>query len=502
MYRGGTIIQDPEDLISPSVKHGSGEKAVLNDKVMQDGSYRIKLDPDEHPLNWPARKKWTATMVIVFMTANITFCSSIHAAAIPGVTKTFACSPTVATLGVTTFLVGFASGPMLFAPLSEALGRQIVFRITMFLFFCFNIGCALSPNLAALLTFRFFSGFFGSPVVTNSGGCLADIWPQSHRSVPFALFTTGSSLGPVLGPVAGGFISQHLDWRWLYWVVTIIAAIVYTAMLFFLPETYAPTLLQRKMAKAGIKPPRQSFKEQYLTNLTRPWLMLFTEPILFVLGLYSAFVWGILYLDFTAYPVVFRQTRHWSEGIAGLSFLGIGLGMAIATASSPWINDIHGIWVKKLGGPKPEARLPHVIITAWFIPMALFWFGWTANPPTHWIVCIFSGIPFGIGFVTLFLGTNAYLTDCYGRFSASALAANAVMRSLFTAGFPLFARQMYVKMGTPWASSTLGFVALLMAPVPWLFFRFGPTIRARSKYHLWTVELEEAEKERTSDDEV
>lgn len=224
--------------------------------------------------------------------------------------------------------------------------------------------------------------------------------------------------------------------------------------------------------------------------------MLFTEPVLFVLGLYSAFVWGILYLDFITYPVVFRQTRHWSEGIAGLSSLGIGLGIAIATASSPWINDIHGIWVKKLGGPKSEARLPHLIFIAWSIPIALFWFGWTANPPTHWIVCILSGTPFGFGFVTLFLGSNAYLNDCYGHFSASALAANAVMRSLFTADFPLYARQMYVKTGTPWASSMLGFVALVMAPVPWLFYRFGPKIRARSKYHLWTVELKEAEKER------
>jgi hypothetical protein len=267
-------------------------------------------------------------------------------------------------------------------------------------------------------------------------------------------------------------------------------------MLLYLPETYITIILQRKMAKQSMKPPRQSFKEQYSTNLTRPWLMLFTEPILFVLGLYSAFVWGILYLDFTAYPVVFRQTRHWSEGIAGLSFLGIAFGMAIATASSPWINDIHGLWVKKLGGPKPEARLPHLIITAWFIPGALFWFGWTANPPTHWIVCILAGTPSGIGFVTLFLGTNAYLTDCYGRCSASALAANPVMRSLFTAGFPLFTPQMYVRMGTPWASSTLGFVGLTMAPVPWLFYLFGPKIRAKSKYHLWTLELEEAEKQR------
>lgn len=276
-----------------------------------------------------------------------------------------------------------------------------------------------------------------------------------------------------------------------YWTVTILSGVVYVAMVLVLPETYVPVLLQQKMKRAGITPTSQPWKERYATNLTRPWVMLFTEPILFVLGLYSAFVWGILYLDFTAYPAVFRQSRNWSEGIAGLSFLGIGLGMAIATASSPWIDNIHRTYTKKLGGPKPEARLPHLVVMAWFIPVALFWFGWTANPPTHWAACIAAGIPFGIGFVTLFLGTNAYLADCYGHYSASALAANAVMRSLFSAGFPLFARQMYVKLETPWASSVLGFIALAMAPVPWLLYTYGPRLRSKSRYHLWTMRLGE-----------
>lgn len=274
-----------------------------------------------------------------------------------------------------------------------------------------------------------------------------------------------------------------------------VSGAIYVAMFFLLPETYITVLLERKRKKAGIEPTHQSFREQYATNLTRPWLMLFTEPILFTLGLYSAFVWGILYLDFTAYPVVFQQSRGWSESMAGLAFLGIGVGMAIATASSPWTNNIHGAFVKKLGGPKPEARLPHLILLAWLIPVALFWFGWTASPPTHWAASISAGIPFGIGFVALFLGTNAYLTDCYGRFSASALAANAVMRSLFSAGFPLFARQLYVKLGTPWASSLLGFIALAMAPVPWALYTYGPRLRAISKYHMWTVQLEEDDAE-------
>lgn len=452
----------------------------------------VQLEAHELPTNWPPMKKWSATLVIVLMTANITFASSIHTAAITGVSETFGVSKTVATLPVTTFLLGFATGPLLFAPLSEVLGRTLIFRIVLGLFCCLNLACALSPNIEALLILRFLSGFFGAPSVTNSGGSLADIWPQSQRSVPFALFTTGSSLGPVLAPIVGGYVAESLTWRWHYWIVTIVSGTVYIAMLFLLPETYATVLLRWKKEKEGFKPARMSFKERYAKDLTRPWIMLFTEPILFTLGLYSAFVWGILYLDFTSYPVVFQQGRHWTQGKSGLSFIGIGIGMAIATASSPWINDLHGAVVRRIG-PKPEARLPHLIVLAWLIPIALFWFGWTAPPPTHPLVPIAAGVPFGVGFVTLFLGTNAYLSDCYGRFSASAWAANAVLRSLFSAGFPLFARQMFVRMGTPWASSTLGFIAVGLAPVPWVLWKWGSWLRARSRFHLRTIELEQEE---------
>lgn len=97
------------------------------------------------------------------MTATIAFCSSIHTAAITSVAQAFDCSRTIATLGVTTFLLGFGSGPLIFAPLSEIYGRNQIYRITLLLFFLFNIGCALSPNIAALLVFRFLCGFFGSP---------------------------------------------------------------------------------------------------------------------------------------------------------------------------------------------------------------------------------------------------------------------------------------------------------------------------------------------------
>ncbi|KAK8021495.1 MFS multidrug transporter [Apiospora arundinis] len=447
----------------------------------------LTLDHNESPLNFSPARKWTCTIIVVFMTATIAFCSSIHTAAISSIAEDLNCSRTVATLGVSTFLLGFASGPLIFAPLSEVYGRNPVYRTTLALFVLFNLGCALSPNIAALLVFRFLCGFFGSPTVTNSGGSLTDLWPPSHRSVPLALFTAASFLGPVIAPIIGGFLTEYASWRWDFWLVLIISGVVYAAMLLFLPETYAPRLLHIKEQKHGLQQ-SQELGLKLRTNITRPTIMFFTEPILFLLSLYMAFVYGILYLDFTAYPYVFQQTRHWDAGISGLTFLGIGTGMAIATAASPYINRIYGHHVKKLGGPKPEARLPHLIFLSWLIPVGLFWFAWTAN--AHWASCIVSGIPFGIGFVTLFLGITSYLIDCYGKYAASALAANAILRSLFGAVFPLFSYEMYTKMGVAWATSVLGFVAVAMAPLPYIFYRFGPHIRGRSTFHRRTIEEE------------
>lgn len=104
--------------------------------------------------------------------------------------------------------------------------------------------------------------------------------------------------------------------------MSILSGLVYMTMVIFLPETYAPTLLQIKARKHGVQEPHQELILMLRTNITRPTLMFLTEPILFLLSLYMAFIYGILYLDFTAYPYVFQQTRHWDAGTSGLSFLG------------------------------------------------------------------------------------------------------------------------------------------------------------------------------------
>ena len=88
----------------------------------------------------------------------------------------------------------------------------------------------------------------------------------------------------------------------------------------------------------------------------------------------------------------------------------------------------------------------------------------------------------GFGNVILFLGVSNYLIDSYTIYAASVLAANAVLRSLFGAGFPLFTTAMYQKLGIHWASSIPAFLALVCVPLPFLFYRYGAAIRQRCQY--------------------
>lgn len=261
------------------------------------------------------------------------------------------------------------------------------------------------------------------------------------------------------------------------------------------PETYAPVLLRRRAeklseitgkvyeSKLDIDQGKVNLKESFKIALSRPWLLLFREPIVFLLSLYMAIVYGTLYMLFAAYPIVFQQVRGWNQGVGSLPFLGIMVGMIGAVAYSIYDNKRYVKVEEEHGGfAPPEARLFPCLIATVTIPVGLFWFAWTNYPSIHWIVCIIAGAPFGFGMVLVFLSIMNYLIDAYTIFAASVLAANSVLRSIFGAVFPLFTTYMYEGLGIHWASSIPAFLALACVPFPFLFYKYGAAIRTRCKY--------------------
>ena len=278
-------------------------------------------------------------------------------------------------------------------------------------------------------------------------------------------------------------------------LMAILSGVLWIAGTFLVPETYAPILLRKRAAalskrtgkvyktKMEIERGPVAVKTVITTALIRPWILLFVEPIVFLLSLYLAIVYGTLYLLFGAYPIVFQEVRGWSEGVGGLAFLGVLVGLLIGVYISGLSGKLYNRAAVKAGGvAPPEARLLGAMLGALFIPLGMFWFAWTNYPSVHWISPVMAGAPFGFGLVLVFLSVTNYLVDAYTIFAASALAANTVLRSLFGAAFPLFTTQMYENLGIHWASSVPAFLALAMVPVPFLLYKYGAAIRARCVY--------------------
>lgn len=196
-----------------------------------------------------------------------------------------------------------------------------------------------------------------------------------------------------------------------------------------------------------------------------------------------AVIYGTLYMLLAAFPIVYQQQRGWNQGEGGLAFFGIAVGMLFAVAfiiPDNW--RFIRIEQKHQGFAPPETRLVPCLVGSFTLPIGLFWFAWSNDPSVHWMASIAAGIPFGFGMVLVFLSVINYLIDSYTIFAASVLAANSVLRSLFGAAFPLFTNHMYDQLGIHWASSIPAFLAVACLPFPFLFYRYGPTIRSKCKF--------------------
>jgi hypothetical protein len=140
---------------------------------------------------------------------------------------------------------------------------------------------------------------------------------------------------------------------------------------------------------------------------------------------------------FGAVPIVYQDHRGWNEGNGGLAFVGLVVGILIGIL---YMFPEHRRYQKIVDrcAETPESRLPCSIIGCIAIPIGIFWFAWTNSPNIHWAASISGLAPFGFGFVLVFISVQQYLVDAYTIYTASALAANTMLRSAFGAIFPLF----------------------------------------------------------------
>lgn len=267
---------------------------------------------------------------------------------------------------------------------------------------------------------------------------------------------------------------------------------------------------------------RSSLGRMMAISVTRPFHLLFTEPVVFFFSLWVAFAWSILYLALGAVPFVFQKVYGWSLEQSGYAFAPIVIGTVIQTAISIWKEQIlqHPKWAmptldgihtdsgyssdepasilppatpsradpvwrflrRRFPAEAPEARLYFTCLTSTLLPIGLFVFGFTAHRGAHWIAPAVGLALAPMGIMSIYLAVFNYFADTYHKYASSALAAQSFCRNAMGGAFPLVTMPLYENLGEAGAGALLGGIATALTLVPWVLVFFGERIRVRSRF--------------------
>ncbi|KAF2501407.1 MFS general substrate transporter [Lophium mytilinum] len=447
-------------------------------------------DP-ENPMNWSNSFKWGNLVVILYMVFVTRLASTMLAPGVPEVmAKLHETSSLLAPFVVSVFFLGEAFGLLVLLPLSQIYGRRWIYIISNILFIIFTIACGVSSNFHMLIGFRFLQGSAGSASVTLAHGTITDLMPLKKRVSVQVIFGLLYGAGLFLGPVTGGFLIQAKGWQWVFYLTASSTGFIPILGFFLLSETFAPVLLERRAAKLRVdtgnldlhSPSTILPNEVFRLSIVRPIRLLLTSPIVLFMSLYVALASGIFCLLLSTMTFVLKERYHFSTGIVGLTYIGVGVGRIvgqffIGVFSAYLPNKAEG----KLLKLEHYISITLTVLGGFWMPIGLFMYGWGTEKVIHWIVPLI-----GTAFVAAGLWHNYKTAVKYIiravkiEDNTSATTAIIVLRPVIDAILPLAGLVIYDKLGLGWGNSLLGFIALALILIPVIFKVYGE--RTNSKY--------------------
>jgi MFS family permease len=500
---GGKYLQELYDDHALAPNDGPIQKVdvdmplTLTETINHNGNQYIVLDfaegDKENPFNWSPQRKAFISLLLCLMTLFIGLATTAYSSGIARMTAEFGVSSELGQLGLFTFNFTCALAPLFLAPFCELAGRRVVYVGAYVLFAIMFIGLALGQNIATIIVCRALLGLFGCVGTILVGGTFGDMYTPDQRAVPMATFSYVAILGTVGAPIYAGFIDETLGWRWIEGIQGLANVPLAIIIALCLRETRGSVTLAKRAKILR----QQTGDDRYVTqkDLEAPGLkqmlhnssvkaihMLVTEPVVLAFGLWISFAWFLTFLFLSVIPITFEEKKGWGEGLAGLPYIALCIGTTLGFALNfLQIRKYRSIVADPAREATPEARLYGAMLGSMWLPIGLFIYSFTQYKELHWIAPVIALVLITIGIFFIFESCYSFTSDCYGENSSSAIAGQGFMRNTLGAVSPLFASQFFHNVGSQYAGLLLAVVATLLTLIPFVFYWYGPRLRARSK---------------------
>ncbi|KAK3331192.1 major facilitator superfamily domain-containing protein [Apodospora peruviana] len=464
-------------------------------------------DDPNNPYNWsPLRKN---SIGILYSLGGLTtlMSASMIAAALEDIIRDLHISPSTAQIVFSTYFLGLGFGPFIMAASSEMYGRKMVWVYAQLFYVTWNTLSPVGNSTALMIVGRLMSGIGSSAGNTLTAPVMADMYGEEDRGKSLAVASLLPYLGPALGPILGGVITQFLNWRWVFWIMSILNVVLTLLGLVFIRESYTPALLRRKAAKEAaaavgisrasicdsstssrmsvpeVSNSPESFWQRFSTHLLRPIKLFLHRPIIHLLSFALAVNFGVYSFLLSTFATLFLGPHYnQSKSQASLHYITLSVGATAATQIGARVMDIiYARLAKHYSSEeaRPEFRVPYMVPGVILAAVGAFWYGWAAEYKVHWAVVDVGAAVFTMGNFVAAQAITAYQLDEFGDYAASAGAACRM--PMYTAGFafPIFAPKLYDALGYGWGNSVIGLLWIVLGwPIPVVMWVWGRKLRA------------------------
>lgn len=411
---------------------------------------------------------------------------------------------------------------MFIGDFADKAGRRPAYLICFTIYIAANIGLALQSHYAALFVLRCLQSAGSSTTIALSSGVVADIATAAQRGSFMGFVTAGSLMGPSVGPVIGGLLSQYLGWRAIFWFLVIFSGAFLVPFVLFFPETARDVVgngsippkkwnrplisyiwyrgVSRHEDETAVNTPKRKiglpnpFKALTIVFQKDTSIILFSNALLFA-GFYDVSA---------SIPSIYHDLYDLNDLQIGLCYIPFGLGATIASiVNGKFLDYNYRRLAKKLGFPLvknkhtdlkgfpiEKARLqiafPLLIIGS----LTVIAFGWFLDFGIHLAAPTTILFVMGLALTGSFNTVSTLLVDLYPSTAATATASNNFVRCLLGAGATALVNPMLKAMGRGWCFTFIALVMMSTSPLLVVVIRYGPGWREERR-------LKQAAKEHT-----